>query len=137
MRLKLNLSVLAIALAVAACADGERDPAVRAAEWAVASADPIGPPVSCIALDRVASTAARDDRTLDISTHDGATLRNRLPFACPGIAREGRILYRTSTDRLCSTDLVTVVRGDGSAGPTCGLGMFQAIRTQPLPPATR
>ena len=115
-----------VALAITACA-GEDQGGVRSADaWAVATADPLGPPVSCVEKGRIRGTAVRDDRTVDFQMDDGQLMRNRLPNSCPGLVRS-RFVYRTALERLCSTDAITLVQADGRAGDSCGLGVFQPI----------
>ena len=131
--------IIAATLACCALAGCSADDAggVRSADaWAVATADPLGPPVSCIEKSRITGTAVRDDRTVDFQIDGGGLVRNRLPNACPGLMRS-RFVYRTSLERLCSTDAITLVQADGRAGDTCGLGVFQPIAVPPRHGALR
>ena len=122
----------AAVLALGGCSDGWDDDRVsRADSWAIAAATPVGPPVDCIAQADVRGHAVRDDRTIDFSLEDGSLLRNRLPFACPGLTRAARIAYRTALPRLCSTATITLVRANGDAAGNCGLGAFQPIAVPP------
>ena len=77
----------------------------RADAWALSAASPSGPPVSCVDQARIRGHAVRDARTVDFTMDDGTLLRNRLPFACPGLLQGARITYRTALPRLCSTAL--------------------------------
>jgi hypothetical protein len=127
----------AIAAASLAGCTGGGDSTQRSSDsWAVATANPVAPPVSCVEQARIAGTAVRDDRTIDFSLDDGRLMRNRLPQVCEGLAA-GRFIYRSSTDRLCSTDTITLVRSDGSARSSCGLGSFQHIVIPPRAAARR
>lgn len=126
--------VAAAGAALAGCGQRERTSLEVANAWALGAANPLAPPVSCIARGDIAATTTRDDRTVDFALADGRLLRNRLPHACPGLARENRFTYRTALDRVCSVDTITLLRLDGSPGPTCGLGMFQEIAVPPRAP---
>ncbi len=133
--MKFPAATAALALAALAGCTGDGG-AVRSTDsWALATANPVAPPVSCIEKARIAGTAVRDDRTVDFSLDDGRLMRNRLPQVCQGL-HGSRFIYRSSTDRLCSTDTITLVRGDGSARAGCGLGSFQQIAI-PARAATR
>ncbi|HEX8447001.1 MAG TPA: hypothetical protein VF649_10345 [Sphingomonas sp.] len=95
---------------------------------------PAGPAVSCISPSRIRETRVRDDRTIDFVMQGGKTFRNTLPHACPELGFERAFGYDLSIDRLCSVDIITVVRNGGPPGAmrgtSCGLGTFQ-----PLAPA--
>lgn len=92
-------------------------------------ATPVGEPESCISLNRIRRTEVHDDRTIDFHMSGGETYRNTLPRDCNGLGFEESFSYRTSLSRLCSTDIITVVRTGGGAtgGPSCGLGQFQPV----------
>ena len=120
----------AFALAALAGCTGN-DGSVRSTDsWALATANPVAPPVRCIEKARIAGVAVRDDRTVDFSLDDGRLMRNRLPQDCESLYGT-RFIYRSSTDRLCSTDTITLLRADGSARASSGLGSFQQIAVPP------
>jgi hypothetical protein len=97
---------------------------------ALAEARPVGAPVDCIELTRIDHTRVRDDRTVDFYMRGREVYRNTLRQDCPGLGFEDSFAYRTSLSRLCSVDLISVIRsGGGPAGPTCALGPFQRIET--------
>ena len=128
MRVSIGAATFALA-ALAGCTGN--DGSVRSTDsWALATANPVAPPVSCIEKARIAGVAVRDDRTVDFSLDDGRLMRNRLPQVCQSLYGS-RFIYRSSTDRLCSTDTVTLVRADGSARASCGLGSFQQVAVPP------
>ena len=128
--MRVSIAAAAIALAALAGCTGD-DGAVRSSDaWALATANPVAPPASCIEKGRIAGVAVRDDRTIDFSLDDGRLMRNRLPQVCESLYGS-RFIYRSSTDRLCSTDTITLVRADGSARASCGLGSFQQIAVPP------
>ena len=120
----------ALALAALAGCTGTDGTARSSDSWALATANPVAPPVSCIEKAWIAGVAVRDDRTVDFSLDDGRLMRNRLPQVCQSL-HGSRFIYRSSTDRLCSTDTITLVRADGSARASCGLGSFQQIAVPP------
>jgi hypothetical protein len=129
------LAALLLPAALAGCTDdldGEQRIG-RVEGWALAAGSPTGPPVHCIEQARVRGHSVRDPRTIDFNMDDGSLLRNRLPFACPGLIGNARITYRTALPRLCSTDTIVLANEQGAAAGSCGLGMFQpiAISSQP------
>lgn len=128
----MRVSIVAASLVLAALTGCTgNDGAARSTDsWALATANPVAPPVSCIEKARIAGVAVRDDRTIDFSLDDGRLMRNRLPQACESLYGS-RFIYRSSTGRLCSTDTITLVRADGSARASCGLGSFQQIAVPP------
>jgi hypothetical protein len=128
-------TALASLLALAGCTGGDRSTARSANAWALDAANPVGPPVDCVDRSRIRGHQARDDRTIDFSMTDGRLLRNRLPYGCPGLMRDNRFLYRSSTGRLCSTDTITLLDARAEPGASCGLGRFQEIALPPRPPA--
>ena len=109
----------------------------RADAWALSAASPSGPPVSCVDQARIRGHGVRDARTIDFTMDDGNLLRNRLPFACPGLLQGARISYRTALPRLCSTDTIVLADANGDAAGNCGLGQFQPIAVPPQPGARR
>jgi hypothetical protein len=106
-------------------------PAVSSAEdelprWQQARS--VGTAENCISLNRIRNTRVHDDRTIDFHMNGGRVYRNTLPNNCSGLGFEESFSYRTSLSRLCSTDIITVLRtGSGVGGPSCGLGHFEPI----------
>ena len=98
----------------------------QANRHALEGAREIGPPEDCVLRRNVRHTVVLDDRTIDFHLAGGRILRNRLPHACPGLAFDDSFSYRTSLDRLCAVDTITVRTSTGP-GPTCGLGRFQPV----------
>ena len=112
-------AVVALVLLAAAAPARDRVPAAAAA----------GPPVSCVNLHQIRETRVRDDRTIDFYLRGGRVYRNTLPQSCPQLGFEERFSYATSLSRLCSVDIITVLRTgpDLSRGASCGLGKFQPV----------
>lgn len=107
-------------LAAAPGAARDKDP--------IPEARPIGRPVSCIQLNQIRNQRIRSDSVIDFEMTGRRVYRNTLPMACPRLASEERFLHKTSTNQLCSTDIITVLQSPGlSQGPSCGLGEFQPV----------
>lgn len=90
-----------------------------------------GKPLSCIPISRIRATHVRDDRTIDFELDNGRTMRNTLPYSCPQLAFEETFSYTTSLDKLCSTDIITVLVSGNSRGASCGLGSFRELPARP------
>ena len=88
---------------------------------------------SCVDLARISEARVISDRVIDFHMRDGSILRNNLPHACPGLGVEKAFTYSTSIQRLCSTDIITVIHTGGGprTGASCGLGSFAAATPAP------
>lgn len=126
MRAAVFLTLLAVTAGTPALAAREPTPMV---------AD--GEPRTCVQLNQIRSTRVQDDRTIDFEMRNGPVLRNMLPNSCPGLGFERAFGYKTSINRLCNVDIITVIhQGGGSVrGASCGLGMFQPVKPAPEPSA--
>ena len=93
-------------------------------------ATPDGAPISCVTTNLIRETRVRDDKTIDFYMRGGKVLRNTLPNSCPELGFEQRFGYTVSTNRLCSVDIITVLRQAGGLqrGTSCGLGQFQPVK---------
>jgi hypothetical protein len=90
-------------------------------------------PQNCVITSRIAQTEAIDDQNIIFRMRGKQVYRNTLPRTCPGLLRENRIAWETSTARLCNIDMITVLESYGVGfrpGFTCRLGEFV-----PLSPA--
>ena len=90
----------------------------------------IGEPQSCIMRSNIRSTDVIDDQTIDFKMRNGDIYRNNLPNTCGGLGFEEAFTYKTSTNRLCSVDIIHVLSQTGGRLDTrgaCGLGKFQKI----------
>ncbi|MEO1167849.1 MAG: hypothetical protein AAFW97_03960 [Pseudomonadota bacterium] len=124
----LALPVAGLAIAVAAVAIPTQSSAEdEIPRWQQAQS--VGDTESCIPLNRIRRTEVHDDQTIDFHMSGGDIYRNTLPHDCNGLGFEEAFSYETSLSRLCSSDIITVVRtaGGGFNGPSCGLGQFQPI----------
>ena len=118
----LALPLLLVLAAPAFAADRSAPPAATAA----------GPAVDCVELRQIRETRVHGDSTIDFHMQGGKVYRNTLPYSCPGLGFEERFSYKTSLDRLCSVDTITVLQSPGiSAGATCGLGKFEPVTLAP------
>ena len=122
-----SISAAATILLAACAMQGGPTPQQQADQRALANARPVGVPQDCIILNRIRDTQVRDNRTIDFRLVDGRVMRSRLAQECPGLAFDERFTYRTSLDRLCDVDTITVLYSDGTRGATCGLGPFQQV----------
>lgn len=120
MRAVLPLAAIA-ALALAGPATARRD--------AVPEARPTGKAVSCIPLSQIRNSRVRSDRVIDfVMKGRNRVYRNELPYECGSLGFEERFSYSTSLSQLCSSDIITVLRGPPVVqGPSCGLGKFQPV----------
>jgi hypothetical protein len=108
----------------------------------------------CVNVSRIRSTRIVDDRNILFYMRGRTVYHNNLPRRCPGLRREGRFSYRTTTGNLCRLDLIRVLYSSGigvEEGVACGLGYFHEIteedaegiieglpresEVKPLPPA--
>jgi hypothetical protein len=125
---------------IAGCAP--RAPAPRSA---IAAATPAGAgagampagATDCVETSRIREAIVRDNQTIDFVLNDGRTLRNTLPYTCSELGFERAFTYSTSINRLCSVDIITVIRQTGGAqrGASCGLGRFVPYTPPPKPAA--
>jgi hypothetical protein len=92
-------------------------------------ATPAGKPVDCLSLNQIRETRVRDDSVIDFYASGGKVYRNTLPNSCPGLGFDEGFSYQTSIGRLCSLDIITVLRRAGGLqrGASCGLGKFQPV----------
>ncbi|WP_339692994.1 hypothetical protein [uncultured Parasphingorhabdus sp.] len=94
----------------------------------------VGEAKSCINRSSIRSTDVIDDQTIDFKMRNGDIYRNRLPNKCSGLAFEEAFSYKTSTNRLCSVDIIHVLSQTGGrldSRGACGLGKFQQIEKIP------
>jgi hypothetical protein len=93
---------------------------------------PVGKPVSCLRIAEIDESRVRNDHTIDFYMKGGKVYRSNLPNSCSQLGFEERFSYKTSTQELCSSDIITVLTGPGvGQGPSCGLGDFQEVTGAP------
>jgi hypothetical protein len=78
----------------------------------------------CLPLNSIKKMEIVDDQTILFHMRGGDVWINRLPHRCPGLRRNTPIKYRTSLNRLCDLDIITVLDFDMRPGASCGLGKF-------------
>jgi len=128
MMLRTLAPALAIAAALpmlAACAQAVEHQDASAAD--IPPGQVVGEAVSCIDTRSIQATKVHGDETIDFEMAGNTVYRNILPNRCYSLGFEERFGYQTSTGRLCSTDIITVLHSDGSRGTSCGLGEFLPI----------
>lgn len=84
----------------------------------------------CVSIRSIDAIDIVDGRNLIFRMRNGDVFRNRLPRQCPGLRRNGTLMYRSSVGQLCSIDIITVLENRGFGffpGASCGLGMFEPI----------
>jgi hypothetical protein len=114
----LRLTTRVLTLAAAAAALGQQDAEDKPFDRT---------PQDCVIVQRIDQTDALDDQTIIFRMRGDRVYRNTLPNKCPGLQRENRISWATSTSRLCSIDMITVLEDYGVGfrpGFTCRLGQF-------------
>ena len=90
----------------------------------------VGEAEDCISLGSMRQSNVGDNQTIDFEV-GGKTYRNTLPYICPGLGFEEAFTYETSLSKLCSTDVIYVLRSAGGRldrGAGCGLGQFVPIK---------
>jgi len=89
-------------------------------------------PKDCITITNIKETKVIDDSTILFYMRGSSkvTYRIALSQACPNLAREDRFSYKTTMNRLCNSDLITVLEQFGVGlreGFSCRLGLFYPI----------
>lgn len=118
MHTSLRLTARLLTLAAAASALGQQDDEDEPFDRT---------PENCVIVQRIDQTDAIDDQTIIFRMRGDRVYRNTLPNKCPGLQRENRIAWQTSTSRLCNIDTITVLEDFGVGfrpGFTCRLGQF-------------
>ncbi|MGI9204270.1 MAG: hypothetical protein ACR2Q3_09680 [Woeseiaceae bacterium] len=85
---------------------------------------------SCISVRGIRSTDIIDDRNILFYMRGDVVYHNILSRRCPGLAREDRFSYRSTSSRLCDIDSINVLYRDARGmrpGAACGLGKFFKI----------
>ncbi len=87
-------------------------------------------PRDCINLREIDRTRVPDEDTILFFMRGGDVYRNDLPNRCPDLDFDERFMYRVSLNRLCDSDVITVIDDVGFGfmpGASCGLGKFSPI----------
>lgn len=98
----------------------------------VPNATPVGKPESCIPHRKIRDTHVRDDSVIDFELVGGKIYRATIKGGCPGLGFQERFGYSTALDRLCASDLITVLYLDPiGSGARCPIGPFQQVILTP------
>lgn len=84
----------------------------------------------CLDLQRIERTEVIDNKTIIFHMNGKAKWKNEMPFNCPQLKWEDRFLFRSSINKICSVDTITVLSSIGGGfqpGASCGLGKFTAL----------
>jgi hypothetical protein len=90
-------------------------------------------PKDCITVTNIRETKVLDDSTILFYMRGSSKVTYRISLpqgSCPNLAREDRFSYKTTMNRLCSSDLITVLEQWGVGlreGFSCRLGLFYPI----------
>ncbi|OBX18768.1 hypothetical protein A9995_09345 [Erythrobacter sp. QSSC1-22B] len=124
--IRIAAAIAATGVLLAGCAPTEgEDRFVSEAPMASVTGDP----VNCLNTAMVRQSRVHDDRTIDFEV-GSRTYRNTLGPGCGGLGFEKSFTYRTSINRLCSGEIIYVLRtigGQLDRGAACSLGEFVPI----------
>ena len=117
-------TLLMLSLAVPGVVQGAEDDALMKAMDNPDAAE------RCISLHQIDHTRILDNSNILFYEHGDRIYLNHLAHRCPGLKSAGTYMYRTSIDRLCNVDFITVLNQVGGSfmpGAGCGLGLFYPI----------
>ncbi|WP_249171827.1 hypothetical protein [Erythrobacter sp. JK5] len=124
-------TVVLFTAAAAAMSCAPVDPASRAdPALAGPAVKVVGEAESCISRSQIRNTLVRSDQVIDFEMLGGKTYRNVLRSPCPRLGFEEAFTYTTSTNQLCTPEIIYVLEEIGgklSRGPGCGLGRFVPV----------
>jgi hypothetical protein len=130
MKISLSLCLLALLPLISSCTTA---PASSKPEPPT-SLDPEGwedaPGPRCLNLSQIDTTRIIDSRTIEFHMRNGKVYANVLPHKCHGLRPNKPFTYRTSMNRLCDLDMISVLETGGPTmrrGMSCGLGRFQEL----------
>lgn len=86
--------------------------------------------VRCISAAAIRETDAIDDQTIVFRLRNGDYFVNVLDIRCDSLERRNRFSFSTPSGRLCSGNMISVVRSFGGASTSavgCGLRRFFPI----------
>ncbi len=94
----------------------------------VPAATPVGKPETCIPHRRIREAMVRNDSVIDFKMLGGTVYRATIKGGCPGLGFQDRFGYSTALDRLCASDLITVLYLNPiGSGARCPIGPFQQV----------
>lgn len=87
---------------------------------------------NCIGLQRIDHSEVIDDQTILFHMRGGTVYLNELPYRCPQLGFYKSYTYSTSINRLCNTEIITVLdTAVRQRLASCGLGKFEKLT--PIP----
>ena len=89
----------------------------------------------CLSLIRIDDSKILDSRHVLFTMSDDSIYLNTLPQACAGMRPGDAFTFRTSLNRLCNQDIITILRPGGHGmlpGASCALGPFQRLTQEQL-----
>ncbi len=92
-------------------------------------------PVHCLSLIRIKNSDILDSQHILFETVGGKYYLNQLPHNCPGLSHDDAFMYRTSLNKLCDLDVITLLDDHGFGllpGASCGLGVFEPISEEQI-----
>jgi hypothetical protein len=84
----------------------------------------------CLSLIRIDDSKILDSRHMLFTMTDKSMYLNTLPRNCAGMDPGDTYTFRTSLNRLCHQDVITILHPGGHymiPGVSCGLGMFERV----------
>lgn len=75
----------------------------------------------CIQSSRIKNSDVIDNQTIVFHMYHNKSWVNKLPYPCPNLYHEGGFKYVLHEDKLCSTDIITVLHTHAK----CSLGSFE------------
>lgn len=98
----------------------------------VPAATPVGKPQFCIPHRRIRDSLVRNDSVIDFKMQGGTVYRATIKGGCPGLGIQERFGYSTALDRLCASDIITVLYLNPiGSGARCAIGPFQQVILTP------
>lgn len=88
------------------------------------------PAKHCLSLTRIDRTEILDSQHLVFHTRGKEHYLNTLSNPCPGLRKDTPYMVRSSSNRVCNLDIITVLSSTGVGfmpGASCGLNMFEPI----------
>ena len=85
----------------------------------------------CIGLQRIDQTYILDKKNILFKLYDGKRYLNTLPIECAGLNPYRAISYKTSLNKLCNVDIITVfepAQPKPNSYGSCGLGKFTLLK---------
>lgn len=92
--------------------------------------DPVIEIQRCVNTRPISRTEIVDDQDILFHMRNGEIYLNHLRKTCKRLAEEGRFAYSTTTSRLCTDDIISVLTDSGfglTTGRSCKLGNFYAV----------